>query len=78
MFGLKVVVGNCLPRFKMVQYKFPKSKAKRIIKKWQKDRRNYKQVESHDAFIMDGSIFMNPCDFGSLGRSCVKIINLGG
>ena len=46
----------------IIQNKFPRSKKKRIIKKWAKDQRNYITVPKKDAFIMNNdTIICHPC-----------------
>lgn len=41
------------------QYKFPKSKKRRIRKKWSKRNFNYKLVENHYAFEVNGNLYMS-------------------
>lgn len=53
-FGFNVIVDPLLPRFKDRQYRFPRSKKKRIRKKWANNDRNFRQVRTDDFFIIGG------------------------
>lgn len=44
---------------KQVQFRFPRSKKKRIKRKWQKDKRNFR-IESNQAIIAGDKIFVSP------------------
>jgi hypothetical protein len=43
--GLEVFVSNFLPEFERKQFRFPRSKKRRIQKKWSKMARYYRNVE---------------------------------
>lgn len=64
MAGMKVFVDPNLPRFKMVQFRFPRSKSRRIRKKFTKDNANFKQVPFKSAFVLHGdTVVIHPDDF---------------
>ncbi len=41
------------------QYRFPKQKSRRRVKKWAKNRNNYRMEEVHRAFEMQGKLFVS-------------------
>lgn len=43
-----------------MQVRFPRSKRRRIRKKWCKDRRNWKRVPTGDVYQLGGTIYMHP------------------
>jgi len=45
------------------QYRFPRSKKKRIRKKWRKDRRNWKNAHVPKIYIINGMIVMDPVSY---------------
>jgi hypothetical protein len=58
--GMKVIVSNYLQ--KSIQFRFPKSKTKRIRKKWRKRKENYKFIPM-GPYIMNGNtIICSPND----------------
>lgn len=62
--GIKVVINNIIqPYYKSVQFKFPKSKKKRIRAKWRKRSDNFKLIYVDDFFYCDGVLFMNQQQF---------------
>jgi len=69
MAGLNIVTSNHLPKFKMVQFRFPRSKSKRIRLKWSKRDENFKQVpiENH-AYVFGNTIVVDPETAISLNR----------
>jgi hypothetical protein len=47
------------------QVRFPRSKKRRIRKKWSKDKRNYKDFPSDNILVAGGSaIFIHPAKYG--------------
>jgi len=61
LYGLRVVPSPGLPRFQMVQYKFPKTKRKRILKKWSKRSENFRQIPVKSAYITNNdTLFIHP------------------
>lgn len=57
--GIKIMINDnlCIER-KFVQVKFPKSKKKRIRKKWRKNRGNYQWVENHNLIKIGNDMAM--------------------
>jgi hypothetical protein len=43
-----------------VQYRFPKSKKKRIRKKWAKRPQNYRYHTEYQSVVIDGTIYVHP------------------
>lgn len=64
--GLKIVTSPHLPRFKLVQFRFPKSKRKRIRMKWAKRPENFKQVPSHTMYRMGDTVVVHPDDLSKI------------
>lgn len=58
--GMRVVESNHLPKFKVVQYRFPKSKSPRIKKKYRKDTSNFRQVPIPPQVIVMGNTIIMP------------------
>lgn len=70
---MKVIVNAHLPRFKLVQFRFPKTKKARIKKKWAKNNRNYRQVPCKGAYIIGGhTLVIHPDDYAILKRQAEK------
>jgi hypothetical protein len=66
--GIQVYVSDFLPKERK-QVRFPKSKRKRIRKKWAKDPKNYAMVETA-ALLFDGHrAHTSPKGFALLQRS---------
>jgi len=71
--GLRVVSDPLLPRFKIVQFRFPKTMRKRILKKWAKQNTNFRQVPHHSAYVIGGhTIVMHPDEIALLGNRLVS------
>jgi hypothetical protein len=51
-----------------VQYRFPRSKKKRIRKKWAKDLRNYRYVPWKTVYLMGDTVFAHPAVIGQIER----------
>lgn len=77
--GLKSVCGHLrvdvnihvtdhLPK-EWTQVRFPKSKRKRIRKKWAKDQRNYSMVETVAMMVVNGQHMMSPKSFATLTKT---------
>ena len=62
LYGLKVIESVHLPRFKLVQFRFPKTKRRRIQKKWTKKDSNFKQVKSPTMLRYGNTIIIHPED----------------
>jgi len=59
----KVIVSPHLPKFEMKQFRFPKTKKKRIQKKWAKQEKNFKQVKIKRLCVFIGdTIIAHPDD----------------
>ena len=65
--GMQVVVNDlvCVTN-EWKQYRFPKSKKKRIRKKWAKKAFNYKVLELHKAIQFDGKLYVSKKTFEQL------------
>ena len=48
------------------QYRFPKHKSHRKVKKWAKNRKNYHMEQEHRAFAMQGKLFVSTKIFEQL------------
>lgn len=55
---MRVIESPHVPRFKSVQYRFPKSKSPRIKKKYRKDTSNFRQVPIPPQAIVFGNIIV--------------------
>lgn len=67
IFGKRVISNPYLPRFKTVQFRKPKSKRKRIRKKWAKRLGNFKQVPSKSMYVFnDDIIVVHPDDLAEI------------
>lgn len=65
--GINVVTSAHLPRFKIVQYRFPKTKKKRIQKKWKKQKKNFKQIPINTSYVINGNtLIVHPDDLNKL------------
>lgn len=61
MLGTRVISSAHLPKFRVVQYRFPRSKSKRIRKKWAKRKENFKQVPiKNTAYMFGDTIVVDP------------------
>lgn len=68
--NIKVVINNFIqPYTTTKQVKFPKSKNKRIRKKWAKRSCNFKTTEHNDFILWDDTIFMNQQQYDKLKLS---------
>ena len=55
----KILVSKYLPTMKNVQFKFPRSKKKRIKKKWSNQEKNFKYISCEDdIYRLEGNIFL--------------------
>ena len=64
IFGVRVVVSKNIPIDRVrVQYRFPRSKRKRIRKKWREDMKNWKWEERHNAYMFGGTMYVHPEDW---------------
>lgn len=60
IMGMKVMESPHVPQFKIVQFRFPKTKRKRIQKKWRKNRANFRQVKINQVIMFGNIIIGNP------------------
>ena len=58
LYGLRIVTEPTLS--KRVQVKFPKSKKRRMRKKWAKDQKNWKTVPLDTIYQMGNTLIMHP------------------
>ncbi len=76
--GMQVLAAPHLPRFKTVQFRFPKTKKKRIAKKWRKDSTNFRQVPCREMYVLNGStLLVHPDDLGKFKHMIVPHPNIG-
>lgn len=62
--GVPVVVSDYVPSVTYRQTRFPKSRRRRIRKKWQCDRRNWSKVAlPPQGYFIDGVIVVNPAGY---------------
>ncbi len=74
MNGLQVFIDPNLPRFKLEQFRFPKTRKKRIIKKWAKLNRNFKQVPHKFAYVMNNNtLIVHPDEFEQIKHMVVRL-----
>jgi hypothetical protein len=67
MYGMKVIVDKNLPRFKVIQFRFPRSKGKRIRKKFAKCVANFKRVKVKSSYIFRGNtVVVHPDDLPAI------------
>ncbi len=76
--GVEIRVSNLLAK-EWAQVRFPKSKRKRIRKKWRKDRRNWDAVEPLGVAwrMPDGSIITNRRTFEAMRRGWRGSMSVG-
>jgi len=53
--GIRIVSSPLIPRFRMVQFRFPRTKSKRIRKKWAKRNENFRQEPIREAYVIGGN-----------------------
>jgi hypothetical protein len=53
IYGMPIIESEYVPRFKIIQHRFPKSKKKRIRRKWAKQHRNHKQVPVNTVYMVN-------------------------
>lgn len=67
--GLKLVVNPYIPRFQLVQFRFPKTKKARIKKKWKKDQRNFRNESCQTIYVIGGhTLIIHPTEYESLKK----------
>lgn len=65
--GLKLIVNDELTEYdQLVQFRFPKSKKKRINNKWKKKPENYRMQKSHKLVIIDNCVYVNSKAFKNI------------
>lgn len=57
-YGMPIVTSFHLTE--TIQFRFPKSKKKRIRKKWSKNESNYRLAPSSNLYITNNTIYMHP------------------
>lgn len=70
--GMPVVIDNNLSRLREVQFRFPRSKKKRIRKKWGKDMGNFKTVPWRGGYAMNGTLVISPDMLPALESNIVQ------
>lgn len=65
LLGVNVVVTPTLPIRKLEQFRFPRSKRKRIRKKWARKTENFR-VKTTEAFLTDGALFVSLASYRRL------------
>lgn len=57
--GIDVYVNNelCINK-EWVQFRFPKRKSKRVVKKWRKNQKNYKMLVTEKAVKIDRKLYV--------------------
>ena len=68
LFGVNIHVTDLLPK-EWKQVRFPKSKRKRIRKKWRKDRGNWAMVETVAMMVVNGQHRVSPKMYATLQRT---------
>ncbi len=69
--GMQVHFNPYLPLFEVVQFRFPKTKKKRIQKKWAKQTHNFRQVPVNNAYVVGNTIIIHPSNRHLLERLSV-------
>jgi len=65
--GIKVFVDPHLQD--RIQFRFPRSKKKRIRKKWAKQERNYKRIPSKSIYKIGDAIYVHPILYEQLKKT---------
>jgi hypothetical protein len=63
---LHIMVNSVIPSITMKQFRFPKTKRKRVAKKWGKDLRNFKPVPMNDIFVIGDTAHCSPRVYGMI------------
>jgi hypothetical protein len=63
---IDIVVSTLIPDTKLAQTRFPRSKRRRIRKKWRKDLKNWSHVPDPQAFRLAGKVVCNPSMYANL------------
>lgn len=58
--GTTVIASHLMCEWDLVQWRFPRSKKRRIRKKWAKDKRNWRSVMVPTAVLLGGVMFAHP------------------
>lgn len=66
--GIKLVADPWM--FDRVQFRFPRSKKKRIRKKWAKDQKNYKNVPWDKVYKIGDTFIMHPTLLDQVRKAC--------
>ena len=66
-YGVRVFVSNSVVEYRRVQFRFPKSKKRRICKKWRRNPRNYKTVIVNDPVLkINNDFYMSHANYYAL------------
>ena len=74
--GVPIIVSKFLPDTERRQVRFPKTKRKRIRKKWAKRGQNWSIMKKPVFFMMQGQILTNDLGYKSLLKSKQPISSL--
>ena len=60
LYGFKIIEEPAMEIEKRVQFRFPKSKKRRIRKKWSRRSENWKDVPQSGILMVNGTLFIHP------------------
>lgn len=67
--GLPIIVSHHMPT-RREQWRRPRSRSRRIRRKWEKDQRNWRTVEAYPSgLLMGGTLVVSPAGFDRLMRA---------
>lgn len=70
LYGARIIVSDLASPKESKQVRFPRSKRKRIRRKWEKDRRNWVTTSKPGIWkLADGSFVMDPASYAKLQES---------
>lgn len=75
LYGVRVLLDECL--LDRRQLRFPRSKKKRMRRKWEKNKRNWGVVPSGDVLAFNGAVLMHPATFRKLKAKIAKTNPIG-
>ena len=73
--GLRIITDHQMAD--RVQFRFPRSKKRRIRKKWAKRQENWKAVPWPRAYQINGTLVMHPAMLAELERVVPRVSNWG-
>ena len=65
-FDYRVITSPYVRHVKKVQFRFPRSKRKRMQKKWAKNPINWKEVETNGAYLLHDTLLVKPETYRAL------------